>query len=198
MSYSTREEFEVLHGLRVRGLCQVQSLAESTGKDVTIVGEVLDGAITNSHVRHRSGGRVQGYLMTADGRERHDSLRKEFTSPTEIERLTLAYKAFLNPNREFKSLMVRWQTEANGDPSLITAALDTVHDAVADVLETASSALARMKFYLPRLDAAIAAFRRGDTSALTKPMSGSYHDIWMELHEDFLITLGKSRSGADE
>jgi hypothetical protein len=28
-------------------------------------------------------------------------------------------------------------------------------------------------------------------------MSASYHDVWMELHEDFLLTLGRDREAAD-
>jgi hypothetical protein len=33
----------------------------------------------------------------------------------------------------------------------------------------------------------------GDERWLTTPMIGSYHDVWMELHEDLLTTLDVSR-----
>jgi hypothetical protein len=33
----------------------------------------------------------------------------------------------------------------------------------------------------------------GDVRWLTTPMIGSYHDVWMELHEDLLMTLGLTR-----
>ena len=29
------------------------------------------------------------------------------------------------------------------------------------------------------------------------PLSDSYHDVWMQLHEDLLLTLGRDRSTAD-
>ncbi len=45
---------------------------------------------------------------------------------------------------------------------------------------------------------ALDAFRGGDDDALAKPLSGSYHDVWMELHEDLLATLGRERTDADE
>ena len=32
--------------------------------------------------------------------------------------------------------------------------------------------------------------------SLTKPLTGSYHDVWMELHEDLLLTLGLAREDA--
>jgi hypothetical protein len=28
-------------------------------------------------------------------------------------------------------------------------------------------------------------------------LTRSYHDVWMELHEDFLVTLARDRSAAD-
>jgi len=28
-------------------------------------------------------------------------------------------------------------------------------------------------------------------------MSGSYHDLWMELHQDLMCTLGRERTAAD-
>jgi hypothetical protein len=37
----------------------------------------------------------------------------------------------------------------------------------------------------------------GDTAAFARPMSHSYHDVWMELHEDLLLTLGRERDAAD-
>ena len=30
--------------------------------------------------------------------------------------------------------------------------------------------------------------------AVAKPLSGSYHDVWMELHEDLILTQGIDRA----
>ena len=40
-----------------------------------------------------------------------------------------------------------------------------------------------------RLDDAAWRFVGGDHTALARPLARSYHDVWMELHEDFLVTL---------
>jgi hypothetical protein len=35
---------------------------------------------------------------------------------------------------------------------------------------------------------------RGDHQLFTGVMCGSYHDVWMELHEDLILTLGIDRA----
>ena len=37
----------------------------------------------------------------------------------------------------------------------------------------------------------------GDHDRMTKPLNNSYHDIWMEMHEDLIATLGLKRTEAD-
>ena len=44
-----------------------------------------------------------------------------------------------------------------------------------------------------RFEHAYARVAAGDTDYFTKPLIGSYHDVWMELHEDLLTTLGIER-----
>ena len=34
----------------------------------------------------------------------------------------------------------------------------------------------------------------GDHHLFTGVMCGSYHDVWMELHEDLILTLGIDRA----
>ena len=39
--------------------------------------------------------------------------------------------------------------------------------------------------------------RAGDPAGFARPLTNSYHDVWMELHEDLLVSLDLTRSGAD-
>ncbi|GGL16003.1 hypothetical protein [Nocardia jinanensis] len=197
MSFAAQEEFDSLHGLRIKGMTQPEHIASATGLDPAVVREVLDDAVAQGRARSRTGGRVQGYMLTSAGRERHDELRADHV-PDRLDDLAGAYKAFLAPNRAFKSLTTRWQTEAAGEVSAIVPELRTIHESVTAVLAAAVESVPRMKSYEPRFADALAAFESGDGSALAKPMSGSYHDVWMELHEDLLLTLGWERSDADE
>lgn len=196
MTYSETDEFEVLHGLRIKGMTQPAEIAISTGFDAALVEAVLDAAVEQERARKRSGGRVQGYMLTAAGRERHAQLRAEHVPP-QPEQLIAAYDAFLAPNQEFKTLTTKWQTEADGDPAAVLPELVAIDSTVGRIVADASNAVPRMKFYGPRFAAALEAFQNGDSSALAKPMSGSYHDIWMELHEDLLQLLGRERTDAD-
>lgn len=197
MNYTEKDEFEVLHGLRIKGMTQPEEIAESTGLGTDLVTEVLDGAVEQERARKRSGGRVEGYMLTAGGRERHQALR-EPSLPSDLTDVREAYEAFLGPNREFKALTTKWQTEADGDISIVLPELVALDENIGKVLDRAAQTLPRMSSYQTRFTRALEAFRNGDTTALARPMSGSYHDVWMELHEDLIQTLGHQRTDADE
>jgi hypothetical protein len=59
-------------------------------------------------------------------------------------------------------------------------------------------ALPRSAAYQNRLTAALDRVRGGNTAAFARPMADSYHDIWMELHQDLLLSAGRDRGAADE
>jgi hypothetical protein len=52
----------------------------------------------------------------------------------------------------------------------------------------------RLASYRPRLRAAAQRLAAGETDMFTGVMKGSYHDIWMELHEDLICVLGIDRA----
>jgi hypothetical protein len=54
-----------------------------------------------------------------------------------------------------------------------------------------------MAGYGRRLSRALARVQAGDGDGFTRPLTNSYHDVWMELHEDLVATLGLVRTAAD-
>lgn len=190
------EHFDVLHALRVRGLCSADGLTETSGMPIETVRRVLDDAAARDLVKERTG-RVEGWMLTAAGRQEHADLHQQHVSDELRVALAPAYDAFLAPNQRFKELTTAAQTGAAGDRSDIVAQLDSVHGDVTAVVTAAADASPRFAGYQPRFDHALAAYRDGDDSALARPMSGSYHDVWMELHEDLLLTLGRERTDED-
>jgi hypothetical protein len=76
--------------------------------------------------------------------------------------------------------------------------LATVHTQAVGFLEPAGAVMPRFARYPLRLGAALRRVRGGEIAAFTKPLTESYHDVWMELHQDLLTSLGRVRSGADE
>ena len=74
--------------------------------------------------------------------------------------------------------------------------LGRVHQAVLPVIGQLAGVLPRFAGYRDRLDGAYRRVRAGQRDAFTRPLSESYHDVWMELHQDLLLTLDISREAA--
>jgi hypothetical protein len=53
---------------------------------------------------------------------------------------------------------------------------------------------ARLRPYAVRLASALEALDGGDTRFVASPRVDSLHQVWFELHEDLLATLGRVRA----
>ncbi|GAB93706.1 PEP-utilizing enzyme [Gordonia rhizosphera] len=192
---SASGEKEVLHAIRVRGFASLDQIVTSTALPSNVVAEILTTAEESGFVKQRSG-RVTGARLTPAGRARLLLLSEGTLTDQQHDGLVAAYQAFLAPNRAFKALTAAWQNDKDRDATL--ADLARIHAEVTRVLEDASAVQGRFATYSARLGEALDRFRGGDDDALARPLSESYHDIWMELHEDLLATLGRERDADDE
>lgn len=191
------DEFQVLHALRVRGFADPAGIAENSGLDQQTVDEVLEQTSSRGHSKKRDG-RISGYSLTPAGKARHVLLRGGSVGKQEAGTISAAYDDFLQPNHEFKTLTTGWQLKKDGaGDGQLTARLEEIHSSALGIIERLETAQPRFGRYGARLESALTAFRNGDEDALAKPMSGSYHDVWMELHEDLLATLGRERTQHD-
>ena len=105
------------------------------------------------------------------------------------------YHRFLELNEVFKQLCTDWQVRGDAQNDHTDAAYDA--DCIARLtqlcadthptIEGFASALPRMARYSPRLDESAAKVAAGDTKLFTGVMCGSFHDVWMELHEDLIV-----------
>ena len=57
-----------------------------------------------------------------------------------------------------------------------------------------AAVLGRLSPYAPRLDVTCRLVQEGQQNMFTGVMCGSFHDVWMELHEDLILTQGIDRS----
>jgi hypothetical protein len=71
--------------------------------------------------------------------------------------------------------------------------LDQLNQDAAGVLDGFAGAVPRFAAYRHRLTSATARAVAGETKMFTGVMCGSFHDIWMELHEDLIQLLGVDR-----
>lgn len=182
-------DLPVAHALRVKGIATVDGIVEFSGSSADDVAASLARLAEAGHAKELSG-RVNGWTLTPDGGGAHGAaLRESRSSNAELKTV---YAEFLPLNEDLKVLC----TEAQGGAS-VGDRFDSVHARIGSALTGASGTNPWLSGYLTRLDTAAARVSAGDPEALYKPMSGSYHDVWMELHQDLLLSLGRERSEAD-
>ena len=67
-------------------------------------------------------------------------------------------------------------------------------DTLAEMTDLPLELVARLAPYGPRLEQSCRRVVAGETKMFTGVMCGSYHDVWMELHEDLILTQGIDRA----
>ncbi len=201
-------DFLVLHALRVKGLTPLAVISAQTGLPAAQADEVLRRLAGQGLVTMREG-RLSGALLTQAGKQAHaEQLAKDPGTRGAVAALTAAYEEFLPVNAEFKRVCQSWQVRPDGQPNDhadagydagVISRLAGIHQRLlAGVLQPLEKALPRFAAYRARLAAALDRVRGGDLTAFARPMADSYHDIWMELHQDLLLSAGRQRGAADE
>jgi len=185
----------VLHATRVKGFASSEALCEMTELGAATVAAETERAAAEGLMVHRDG-RITGWMLTPAGREIHSAaLVAETSSSGAQELIEATYERYVELNHPFKVLCTEWQM-SNQSSSCI-GKLVTLDSSTQRILAPISRAVARFSPYPRRLRAALDRLLSGECDAFTRPLSGSYHDVWMELHQDFMLTLGRERSAAD-
>jgi hypothetical protein len=196
----------VLHTLRLSGFVDADRVAQRTGEDRAVVQEMLEQAGRDGYAVERSG-RISGWILTPEGRAAHARmLAEELAEHGCRPQVEQANEAFLALNEPFKEICTAWQLRPLGSPNdhtdpaydaAVVAGLEALHPQAVAVTAGLAGVLPRFGRYEGDFTAALDRLRSGDTRALAAPLSGSYHDHWMELHQDLLSTLGRERSSVD-
>jgi hypothetical protein len=207
--FASDPRFSVTHALRVKGFAEGPTVAEATGQPLSDTLALLSDLADAELIRRRDRG-ITGWSLTTEGRKAHESwLNNERVAAGCDAEITSGYETFLARNEDFKALCTDWQLRlVDGElvpndhadeayDAAIVQRLGTHHDRVTPAVASLAQALARFGPYSARLDAACERVHAGDRSAIARPLSGSYHDVWMELHQDLLLTLGRERGDAD-
>jgi hypothetical protein len=205
MGHVSDPDFLVLHGLRLKGFAEVSILAELTGMTGPEVTQRLEEA-AGSELALRRDGRISGWTLTPTGRARHAALLDEDLAAAGCrDALRAVYPRFEEFNGELKALCTDWQLRA-GIPNdhadsrydaAVISRLGTLNEGMMPVCAELAAHLNRMAPYGPRLTGAVQRVAAGDRNGFTRPLANSYHDIWMELHEDLISSLGLARTAAD-
>ena len=142
------------------------------------------------------------WQLTAEGREAHrEQLAADLEGIDPAEALGGAYPDFVEVNGRFKELCGEWQLR-DGQPNdhgddeydrAVIGRLRELHAEARPLVASMGEELDRLGPYAPRLDSVLGEIEAGDTTKFTGVMCGSYHDVWMELHEDLILTQGIDR-----
>jgi hypothetical protein len=183
----------VLLALRLKGRATAEELATSLGVPVSEVDEELAAMAGENLAVERTTGRRPGWMLTGDGRERYDASLTEARTPEVLERLTSTYESFLSFNQPVKDLSAQWQgTEDDATRFGILEDLGDVCENVRPSLASAGAVVPRFGAYARRLEAALVT-AADDPRFVVSPTVDSFHTVWFECHEDYLLMLGRSR-----
>lgn len=190
------DHFPVLHALSVKGFPSPDAIRRFSGLEEPMIATSLERLCDDDHVRHR-GGRLDAWSLTPRGRVlHHQLLASEVSRAADAPGLRRSYRRFVACDRSFKQLCATWQRD--GRSAVLVRRLDELHGELVDALGPAVEELRRLGRYPDRLAAARDRVVAGDDTALARPLTDSYHDIWMELHEDLLQTLGLAARGVSQ
>jgi len=206
---STRTDLLVLHTLRCLGFSSLESIGAAAGMAGDAVeSELIDLAVAGLIIR--TAGPFGGWGLTDDGKaadSRHvaDELEATGAGPA----VTDAYDRFEVLNPQLLDACTRWQTRRLGSTTVTNDHSDSVYDAkvldqfaslhrrITPVCDGLTAVLGRFGRYVPRLADALTRAESGEQGYVTDH-TASYHSVWFQLHEDLLVTLGRTRWSGDE
>jgi hypothetical protein len=200
MAHDSHPRFRVHHALRIKGFVKVENLAELAGLPEE---EVLSHLQEMREAGHSNFREARGlWQLTPDGREAYViALEEDVCRPGFREGLAEMYHRFLQMNEQFKQLCADWQLR-DGAPNdhsdkaydaAVIARLVALDDEAQPICHAFGQVARRFEGYAARLTGSRTALEAGDDRMFTGVMCGSYHDVWMELHEDLILTQGIDR-----
>ncbi|MBF28482.1 MAG: pyruvate, phosphate dikinase [Acidimicrobiaceae bacterium] len=180
-------DIDVLRVLRLRGFATSDGLWRSIGVDPYQVVErlVADGQVNFIEARNM-------YMLTPSGRSRIDD---HLAASDPIIELSSTYESFLSMNIDFKQVCTDWQVR-HGEPNphddddydaACITRLREVYMRSEAVISALANAVPRLDLYRRRLLEALTAIDDGQSQRFTGVMCESFHDVWMELHEDLIV-----------
>jgi hypothetical protein len=201
MSNASDPFFRTFHALRIKGFAKAETVAEVADLPLSLVEEHLQGLQAREWAQFREA-RELWQLTTVGREEHHIALAEDVGGAHVAAHLHDGYYEFLQLNDRFKALCGDWQlrdgqpndhTDTEYDHGVVQR-LVALDEEAAPVVAMMGMVLARLAPYGPRLARTCQLVVNGETKMFTGVMCGSYHDVWMELHEDLILTQGIDRA----
>ena len=206
MAHVSDPMFLALHASKLRGFAETDTIGALLGLHRSEIAPHLDELQTAGLVMYRDG-RLSGWTLTAEGRAEHIVLlSKEVEEMGHHGDFVALYDLFMDLNPPLLRACTDWQVRhlANNVPNdhsdaaydaRIVGELQSINSRVRPICSELSALAARFRGYRPRLDQAMDHLLTGNGDWFAKPLIDSFHTVWMELHEDLLMSLRLDRSG---
>ena len=193
--------FRTFHALRIKGFAKTETIAEVADVHPDEAHEHLTELQAQELATFREARGL--WSLTPAGKEAHKvELAKDVEATNAITHLAENYHHFLYLNERFKLLCGDWQLR-DGQPNdhsdeaydgAVVRRLVELNAEAQPVVHGIGVAVPRFAPYANRLEQTCRAVVGGDTKMFTGVMCGSYHDVWMELHEDLILSQGIDRA----
>ena len=200
MAIASDPFFRTFHALRIKGFAKADVVAEVSGLPAEVVDEHLVALKDREWAVFREAREL--WQLSPVGRDEHRIALQADVGGAVLDDLHEAYSGFLELNERFKALCGDWQlrdgqnndhTDGGYDAAVI-ARLQSIDTAAQPLVRKMGEVLERLAPYGPRLERSCQQVLAGETKMFTGVMCGSYHDVWMELHEDLILTQGIDRT----
>ena len=195
MPHASDPFFRTFHALRLKGFAKVETIGEVADLPVEVVLEHLAALELREWAMFREAREL--WQLTPAGREAHlMALAEDIGNARLARELRVPFDEFVALNEQFKVLCGEWQLR-DGQPNghddrdyddEVVQRLVALDGAAAPVVAQMGDVLVRLAPYGPRLARTCLRVVEGETNMFTGVMCGSYHDVWMELHEDLILT----------
>jgi hypothetical protein len=192
--------FRTFHALRIKGFAKADVIAEVADLPLELVDEHLLALREREWAMFREAREL--WQLTPVGRDEHRLALQADVGDAALDDLNEAYAGFLELNEAFKALCADWQLR-DGQPNdhsdaaydaAVVARLLAIDGDAQPIVRKMGDVLERLAPYAPRLEHTCQQVAAGETKMFTGVMCGSYHDVWMELHEDLILTQGIDRT----
>jgi hypothetical protein len=184
---------ELLHALRIKGRATTDELAAALDMAPQEVEARLRTLQADGLAIERATGRRPGWMISPAGRDAHAVQASQHVTAEVRAEILQHYKRFLKVNDPVKEVCTIWQTTSDEERRLdLLAELHALHEQASPVVASTGEAIPRFGRYGERLAAALERAAR-DPRYVVSPLVDSYHTVWFECHEDFLVTLGRNR-----
>lgn len=200
MPHASDPFFRTFHALRLKGFAKADTIAEVADLPIVLVDEHLSALAAREWAMFREARQL--WQLTPLGREQHRIALTDDVGGLRLrDALHEPYAQFLKLNERFKHLCSDWQmrdgapndhSDAEYDRSVVSQ-LSVLDTDAAPLLTRFAESLERFSAYASRLARTCQRVVAGETNMFTGVMCGSYHDVWMELHEDLILTQGIDR-----